>query len=94
LNRLYQAFNSFVARHLHVAFNADPEQALASIRDKRSQIVRSLAELDSKEQQQRSQLLQSKQALGALDKLAPMVRILEDETLAERLAELEVQLER
>lgn len=94
LNRLYQAFNSFVAKHLHVAFNADPEQALASIRDKRNQIVRSLAELDSKEQQQRSQLLHSKQALGALDKLAPMVRILEDETLAERLAELEAQLER
>ncbi|MFL9781299.1 chromosome partition protein MukB [Vibrio cyclitrophicus] len=94
LNRLYQAFNSFVAKHLHVAFNADPEQALAAIRDKRNQIVRSLAELNSKEQQQRSQLLQSKQALGALDKLAPMVRILEDETLADRLAELEAQLER
>ncbi|CDT87471.1 Chromosome partition protein mukB [Vibrio coralliirubri] len=94
LNRLYQAFNSFVAKHLHVAFNADPEQALAAIRDKRNQIVRSLAELNSKEQQQRSQLLQSKQALGALDKLAPMVRILEDETLAERLTELEAQLER
>ncbi|MEZ9678964.1 chromosome partition protein MukB [Vibrio splendidus] len=94
LNRLYQAFNSFVAKHLHVAFNADPEQALVSIRDKRNQIVRSLAELNSKEQQQRSQLQQSKQALGALDKLAPMVRILEDETLAERLAELEAQLER
>lgn len=94
LNRLYQAFNSFVAKHLHVAFNADPEQALASVRDKRNQVVRSLAELDAKEQQQRSQLTQSKQALAALDKLAPMVRILEDETLAERLAELEAQLER
>ncbi|CAH6807594.1 chromosome partitioning protein MukB [Vibrio chagasii] len=94
LNRLYQAFNSFVAKHLHVAFNADPEQALAVVREKRNQVVRSLAELDSKEQQQRSQLQQSKQAIAALDKLAPMVRILEDETLAERLAELEVQLER
>ncbi|MGR5554957.1 chromosome partition protein MukB [Vibrio fortis] len=94
LNRLYQAFNTFVAKHLHVAFNADPEQALASARDKRNQVVRALAELDAKEQQQRSQLAQSKQALAALDKLAPMVRILEDETLAERLAELEAQLER
>ncbi|MDA0154222.1 chromosome partition protein MukB [Vibrio sp. Makdt] len=94
LNRLYQAFNSFVAKHLHVAFNADPEQALAVVREKRNQVVRSLAELDSKEQQQRSQLQQSKQAIAALDKLAPMVRILEDETLAERLAELEAQLER
>ncbi|MDK9736562.1 chromosome partition protein MukB [Vibrio sp. D404a] len=94
LNRLYQAFNNFVAKHLHVAFNADPEQALASVRDKRNQVVRALAELDAKEQQQRSQLTQSKQALAALDKLAPMVRILEDETLAERLAELEAQLER
>ncbi|MCP4946644.1 MAG: chromosome partition protein MukB, partial [Aestuariibacter sp.] len=59
LNRLYQAFNSFVAKHLHVAFNADPEQALAVVREKRNQVVRSLAELDSKEQQQRSQLQQS-----------------------------------
>mgnify|MGYP001196689953 FL=1 len=94
LNRLYQAFNSFVAKHLHVAFNADPEQALAVVREKRNRVVRSLVELDSKEQQQRSKLQQSKQAIAALDKLAPMVRILEDETLAERLAELEVQLER
>lgn len=94
LNRLYQAFNTFVAKHLHVAFNADPEQALASLRDKRNQVVRALAELDAKEQQQRSQLTQSKQALAALDKLGPMVRILEDETLVERLAELEAQLER
>ncbi|MEF1175064.1 chromosome partition protein MukB, partial [Vibrio sinaloensis] len=70
MQRLYQAFNQFVASHIQVAFEADPEQALATIRDKRNQIVRVLADLDAKEQQQRSQLQTSKQALSSLDKLA------------------------
>ncbi|MCV5753631.1 hypothetical protein OFN51_33055, partial [Escherichia coli] len=28
MQRLYQAFNQFVAKHIQVAFEADPEQAL------------------------------------------------------------------
>ncbi|GAL13604.1 chromosome partition protein MukB [Vibrio astriarenae] len=63
--RLFQAFNNFVAKHIQVAFNADPEQALVVARDKRTQIVRVLSDLESKEQQQRSQVTASKQALTA-----------------------------
>ncbi|MBW3696620.1 chromosome partition protein MukB [Vibrio sp. T187] len=94
LQRLYQAFNNFVAKHLQVAFDADPEQALANVREKRNNIGRTISELNAKEQQQRSQLAASKQALSTLDKLAPLMRIIEDETLTERLSELESQLER
>ncbi|MGR5117283.1 chromosome partition protein MukB [Vibrio astriarenae] len=90
--RLFQSFNNFVAKHIQVAFDADPEQALVVARDKRNQIVRVLSDLESKEQQQRSQLTTSKQALAALDKIVPNMRLIEDETLAERFEELEAKL--
>ncbi|OLQ95206.1 cell division protein MukB [Vibrio ponticus] len=92
LQRLYQAFNNFVAKHIQVAFEADPEQALQKVRDKRNQFVRLLTELDGKEQQQRAQLLGSKQAISLLDKLAPTMRFIEDDTLEARFAEIEEKL--
>ncbi|MDV5060465.1 chromosome partition protein MukB [Vibrio diabolicus] len=92
MQRLYQAFNQFVSNHIQVAFDADPEQALATIRDKRSQIARVLADLDAKEQQQRSQLQTSKQALSSLDKLASHMVLVEDESLQARFDELEEKI--
>lgn len=92
LQRMYQAFNSFVAKHIQVAFEADPERALAAIRDKRNQLVRVLADLDAKEQQQRSQLLGSKQALASLDKIAPNMALIEDDALSAQFEELEQNL--
>ncbi|MBN3573476.1 chromosome partition protein MukB [Vibrio neptunius] len=92
LQRLYQAFNNFVAKHIQVAFEADPEQSLTVVREKRNQVSRVLAELDAKEQQQRSQLLASKQALSSLDKLAPMMALIEDDSLTLRFEELEAKI--
>ncbi|CAM2823664.1 chromosome partition protein MukB [Vibrio diazotrophicus] len=88
LQRLYTSFNEFVAKHLHVAFDADPEQAIQVARDKRNQIARTLAELDSQDQQQRSQVQLSKQAISALDKIAPNMLLIEDDSLAERVEEI------
>ncbi|NOJ22656.1 chromosome partition protein MukB [Vibrio coralliilyticus] len=92
LQRLYQAFNNFVAKHIQVAFEADPEQSLIVAREKRNQVSRVLADLDAKEQQQRSQLLASKQALSSLDKLAPMMALIEDDSLTLRFEELEEKI--
>lgn len=89
LQRLYQAFNRFVAQHIQVAFEPDPEQALVIMRDKRNQIIRELADLDAKEQQHRAQLASSKQALTLLDKLAPVMLLMEDESLTERFEDVE-----
>ncbi|MBU2895409.1 chromosome partition protein MukB [Vibrio hepatarius] len=89
LQRLYQAFNNFVAKHIQVAFEADPEQTLMLARDKRNQITRDLADLNSKEQQYRSQLISSKQSLTLLDKLSPVMMLIEDESLTSRFEELE-----
>ncbi|PMH44954.1 cell division protein MukB [Vibrio sp. 10N.286.49.B3] len=92
LQRLYQAFNDFVAQHLQVAFNADPEKTIATAREQLNGAIRQRTDLETKEQQQRSQLNVSKQALSALDKLAPMIRFIEDESLQARLDEVEQKL--
>ncbi len=92
LQRLYQAFNQFVAAHIQVAFDADPEQALQTVREQRNQRLRALAEFEGQEQQIRSQLTQSKQALTALDKIVPHLALLADLTVSERYAELEEKL--
>ena len=92
LQRLYQALNRFVAQHIQVAFEADPEQALAIARDKRNQVTRQLADIGSKEQQQRSQLEACKQALNDLDKIAPNMALIEEDTLAAQFEELEHSL--
>ncbi|KOO16335.1 cell division protein MukB [Vibrio xuii] len=94
LQRLYQAFNNFVAKHIQVAFESDPEQALVGVREKRNQAARLLSELDAKEQQQRSQLQASKQALSALDKIAPNMALIEDDALAAQFDELEQNIEK
>lgn len=92
LQRLYNNFNQFVAQHLQVAFDADPEQALQQVRDKRNQLSRTLAELDGQEQQQRSQLQLSKQAISSLDKIAPNMLLLEDDSLQARFEEIEAKI--
>ncbi|MGF1700768.1 chromosome partition protein MukB [Photobacterium makurazakiensis] len=92
LQRLYQSFNSFVASHMSVAFNDDPEAALKVARDKRNQIARQLSDTDAKEQQQRSQLTSAREGLALLGKINPLVNLLEDDTLTERFNEIEQQL--
>ncbi|PSW21158.1 chromosome partition protein MukB [Photobacterium sanctipauli] len=92
LQRLYQSFNSFVATHMSVAFNDDPEAALKVARDKRNQIARQLSETDAKEQQQRSQLTAAREGLSLLGKINPLVNLLEDDTLVARFEEIEQQL--
>ena len=92
LQRLYQSFNRFVATHLTVAFIDDPEQGLKVAREQRAQVQRQLADSDGKEQQQRTQLQSSRDALALLAKLSPLVMLLEEETLVERFAEVESQL--
>lgn len=92
LQRLYQSFNSFVASHMSVAFDPDPEQELKVAREQRGQVTRQLAEIKNKEQQQRSQLSQSREALSLLGKLAPVVGLLEDDTVFARFEEVQEQL--
>ncbi|MGC9404204.1 chromosome partition protein MukB [Vibrio genomosp. F10 str. 9ZC157] len=92
LSRLYQSFNRFVASHIQVAFEHDPEQALANQREIHTQGARLLSDLESNEQQLNSQRQASKQALTVLDKLAPMMALIEDTELGARYDELESKM--
>ncbi|WP_413110502.1 chromosome partition protein MukB [Thaumasiovibrio sp. DFM-14] len=93
LQRLYQSFNRFVGRHLAIAFDADPEQLIVTNRDKRNQLTRQLSELENTEAQQRSQVSQSRDAIGLLSKLQPHVDLIGNASLTEQLQALEVQLQ-
>ncbi|EOD78336.1 Chromosome partition protein MukB [Grimontia indica] len=92
LQRLTQSFNQFVSNHMNVAFNEDPEAALKDLREKRGSVQRQLAQLRESEQQVRSQLTGSKEAIALLNKLQHVVNALEDETLEGRLEEVESRL--
>ncbi len=92
LQRLYQSFNRFVGNHLSVAFDADPEQQLAVVREQRNQLVRQLTELENNEAQQRSQLAASREALVLLSNLQQHVASLDDETIVAQVEEVEQQL--
>ena len=93
LQRLYSSYNEFVSKHIHVAFNADPEQQLTDVRDGLNKVLRQLTDLENKEQQQRSQLQTSKQAITSLNKLASVMHVITDDTLNDRFDELEEKLE-
>ncbi len=92
LQRLYHSFNHFVANHLSVAFDADPEQALKVAREERNQINRALTDSQDQENQIRSRFTAAKEAIALLGKLSPVVGTLEDETLEARFEEVEAQL--
>jgi chromosome partition protein MukB len=92
LQRLYQLFNQFVSTHLQVAFAPDPEKALQKVREERAQALRQLGECEQKEQQWRAQLITAKQGLASLDKLAPQLNCLEDQTVVDRLTHVNQRL--
>ncbi|MCG9662103.1 chromosome partition protein MukB [Vibrio mediterranei] len=93
LQRLYQAFNAFAAQHMQLAFESDPEVQLARLREQRSAVTRELSDHKQREQQINAQLVATKQSVGLLDRLAISSNVLFDETLVERFAELQSQME-
>ncbi|SHF31881.1 chromosome partition protein MukB [Vibrio gazogenes] len=90
--RLYQAYQTFVASHMTTVFEADPEQALQTCREQLNQFGRSLTELAHQEQQLQTRQQQSKNALSSLEKVAPFVHLLADDTLQDQASEIEERL--
>ncbi|CAM4029295.1 chromosome partition protein MukB [Vibrio neonatus] len=91
--RLYQAFNDFVANHAQVAFEDDPEDSIRELRSQRSALTEQLSKLQASESEHKITLAKAKKALSALDKISPSLHLLEDISLAERLEEVEHKLE-
>ncbi|BEN34456.1 chromosome partition protein MukB [Serratia marcescens] len=91
--RLHQAFSRFIGTHLAVAFDADPEAEIRGLNARRGEIERALNNHEAQNQQQRQQYEQAKEGISALNRLMPLVSLLNDETLQDRVDEIREELE-
>lgn len=85
IQRIHQNFSQFVGRFLAVVFEASPETEIKQINSRKSEIERELAAHDGQEKQYRQQLAQLKEAVGLFNRLMPLMGILLDDTLDDRL---------
>ncbi len=91
--RSHQAFSRFIGTHLAVAFDADPEAEIRGLSARRGEIERALNNHEAQNQQQRQQYEQAKEGISALNRLMPLVSLLNDETLQDRVDEIREELE-
>ncbi|OQV64616.1 cell division protein MukB, partial [Serratia nematodiphila DZ0503SBS1] len=91
--RSHQAFSRFIGTHLAVAFDADPEAEIRGLNARRGEIERALNNHEAQNQQQRQQYDQAKEGISALNRLMPLVSLLNDETLQDRVDEIREELE-
>lgn len=90
--RTHQAFSRFIGSHLAVAFDADPEAEIRLLNTRRGEIERALNAHEDQNQQQRQQFDQAKEGISALNRLIPLVSLLLDETLTDRVEEITEEL--
>ncbi|PWW10178.1 chromosome partition protein MukB [Mangrovibacter plantisponsor] len=91
--RLHQAFSRFIGQHLSVAFDDDPEAAIRQLNTRRSEIERTLSQHESDNQQQKTQYEQAREGVALLNRLLPRANLLGDETLADRVEEIQAQVD-
>lgn len=92
IQRAHHAFSQFVGQHISVAFEADPEEDIRQLNQRRNELERALAQYEENTQQQRQHYTRAKESLNLLNKLIPQVNILMDETLIDRVEELREEL--
>ncbi|CND89878.1 chromosome partition protein MukB [Yersinia nurmii] len=90
--RAHQAFSRFIGSHLAVAFDADPEAEIRLLNTRRGEIERALSAHEDQNQQQRQQFEQAKEGIAALNRLIPLVSLLLDDTLQDRVEEISEEL--
>ncbi len=92
IQRLHQSFSRFIGKHISVAFDNDPEAEMRDLNQKRNELERALAQFEEQTQQQRQQFTQGKERITALNKLIPLMGLLLDETLIDRVEEVKEEL--
>ncbi|WP_075181185.1 chromosome partition protein MukB [Pantoea sp. 1.19] len=93
IQRLHQSFSRFIGSHLAVAFDADPEAEIRRLQSRRGELERAVAQHESDNQQQHQQFAQAKEGVTQLNRLLPRVNLLLDDSLADRIEELQAELE-
>ncbi|MEY8710822.1 chromosome partition protein MukB [Mangrovibacter phragmitis] len=91
--RLHQAFSRFIGQHLSVAFDDDPEAAIRQLNTRRTEIERTLSQHESDNQQQKTQYEQAREGIALLNRLLPRANLLGDDTLADRVEEIQAQVD-
>ncbi|ATA21490.1 condensin subunit MukB [Gibbsiella quercinecans] len=91
--RAHQAFSRFIGTHLAVAFDADPEAEIRKLNGRRGEIERALNNHEAQNQQQRQQYEQAREGISALNRLMPLVSLLNDDTLQDRVDEIRDELD-
>ncbi|PLP43434.1 chromosome partition protein MukB, partial [Klebsiella variicola] len=91
--RLHQAFSRFIGSHLAVAFEDDPEEEIRKLNSRRGELERALNAHESDNQQNRVQYEQAKEGVSALNRLLPRLNLLADDTLADRVDEIQERLD-
>ncbi|MGV3344851.1 chromosome partition protein MukB [Enterobacteriaceae bacterium LUAb1] len=93
IQRLHQSFSRFIGSHLAVAFEPDPEAEMRQLNVRRAELERMLNNHENENQQQTWQFAQAKEGVAQLNRLLPRVSLLLDDTLAERIEELQAELD-
>lgn len=75
-----------------MAFDSDPEAEIRLLNTRRGEIERALNAHEERNQQQRQQFEQAKEGISALNRLIPLVSLLLDDTLADRVEEITEEL--
>ncbi|MRE27349.1 hypothetical protein, partial [Klebsiella quasipneumoniae] len=83
----------FIGSHLAVAFDADPEAEIRKLNTRRGELERALANHENDNQQSRVQFEQAKEGVAALNRILPRLNLLADETLADRVDEIQERLD-
>ena len=91
--RLHQSFSRFIGQHLAVAFEADPEAEIRTLNSRRGEIERAISQHENDNQQQRAQFEQAKEGVAQLNRLLPRLNLLADDTLADRVDEIQERLD-
>nr|Q937H2.1 RecName: Full=Chromosome partition protein MukB; AltName: Full=Structural maintenance of chromosome-related protein [Klebsiella pneumoniae]CAD10421.1 MukB protein [Klebsiella pneumoniae] len=91
--RLHQAFSRFIEQHLAVTFEDDPEEEIRKLKQARGELERTVSAHESDNQQNRVQYEQAKEGVTALNRILPRLNLLADDTLADRVDEIQERLD-
>ncbi len=92
IQRTYQAVSRFIATHLAVAFDADPESEIRHLNSRYNETERALNAHTAQNQQQRQQLEHTREGLQILDRLIPQVPLLNEKNLTDTVAQAHQEL--
>lgn len=92
-NRLYHHLSQFMTDHLQIAFEADPEEKLASLQSEIRQLENKLQAQQQTEYQVRQRLQSIQQQKGLVARLQAQLGLLFDDSIDERVSQFEAEID-